>query len=423
MRVIDVAGFLVGRRDSILALWSDRWCLAVGAMLVLSGSLARNYDGHDLVREGYVLLHGFGASIGNSLLLYALFRVALAIGRRTGDKPPPVPFGRNILSFLGVFWMTAPMAWLYGVPYEHFLDPYNAVKANLWTLGLVSLWRVLLISRVLSVAHGVPFLAVLMITMVFGDALAIAAVMYAPTPTLDMMGGLRHPPEIQIIASAAFSVFVYGVLSAPVWILGAIIGIVWLKPQREPPALTLARVPRGLMAVAIAAIVVWLAAAWMMQPDVRRKYDVERAVAHERYAEAIDVLSAHPRSDFPPVWDLPPRPVRGGPDTGAAMAALRREIDARPAVAEWVRHAYADKTIRDFDAQVHGLAWRRYEISTETIAQEVVWSDLGADEVARMAEFISKHAPALDETQRTWWLDLKGDIKNAASEKEAPERK
>ena len=47
--------------------------------------------------------------------------------------------------------MTAPLAWLYAIPYERFLSPVGATRANLWTLGLVAAWRVLLIIRVLVV--------------------------------------------------------------------------------------------------------------------------------------------------------------------------------------------------------------------------------------------------------------------------------
>ena len=54
-------------------------------------------------------------------------------------------------SFLGLFWMTAPLAWAYAVPYERLLSPWQATAFNLATLALVALWRVVLMVRVVKV--------------------------------------------------------------------------------------------------------------------------------------------------------------------------------------------------------------------------------------------------------------------------------
>ena len=38
-------------------------------------------------------------------------------------------------SFLNLYWMTAPLAWLYAIPFERFLSPADATTANLALLG------------------------------------------------------------------------------------------------------------------------------------------------------------------------------------------------------------------------------------------------------------------------------------------------
>src|SRR5678815_281742 len=145
--------YLTGNRRAILQIAASRWSLLVGFLLVLSGGLARNYDGAYLREEWTVLLHGPIVSTMNALILYSLAFAAMRSDR--GVRPP---FLSGALAFLGLFWLTAPMAWLYAIPYERFLSPVQAVEANLWTLAFVSLWRVLLMSRVLAVLYRAAFI-------------------------------------------------------------------------------------------------------------------------------------------------------------------------------------------------------------------------------------------------------------------------
>src|SRR5205807_6367761 len=100
-----------------------------------------------LVREPWYLLAPAGASILTSSILFVLFYLSTRIKAR---KPLP-GFAACYLSFLGLYWMTAPLAWLYGIPYERFLGEFDAAQANVWTLELVSVWRVLLISRAVAI--------------------------------------------------------------------------------------------------------------------------------------------------------------------------------------------------------------------------------------------------------------------------------
>jgi hypothetical protein len=126
-------GYLVGSRKAIEEIAANRWYLLIGFILVLTGGLARNYDGAYLPAEWHVLLHGPAVSTVNALVLFSLLYAAARF--RNGITPP---FFAGFLSFLALFWMTAPMAWLYAIPYERFMTPVDAVAANLWTLAFVS---------------------------------------------------------------------------------------------------------------------------------------------------------------------------------------------------------------------------------------------------------------------------------------------
>ena len=79
----------------------------IGALLVLSAGLARNYDSHDLQRQWWRLLLPFAASTLAAALLFGV--VALLI--QAGATIAPLGWG-----ILGLFWLTAPFAWLYGLP-------------------------------------------------------------------------------------------------------------------------------------------------------------------------------------------------------------------------------------------------------------------------------------------------------------------
>ena len=138
MRIKTLFAYLVGRRQAILEIASDRRSLYVAGPLVLSAGLARNYDQASLRDEPWRLLGPFAASLVISGLLFV---AVFAFARRKGMPDPGI--GGAYLSFLALYWMTAPMAWLYGIPYEAFLSPAHAIRANLWTLAVVSLcaWR------------------------------------------------------------------------------------------------------------------------------------------------------------------------------------------------------------------------------------------------------------------------------------------
>src|SRR5262249_29974163 len=127
----------------------------------LSAGFARTYDGTDLAAQPLVVLRPLGASLVSSLLLFAICWMA---GLLSGPAYP---------SFLSLFWMTAPLAWLYAIPVERFLGPLESMRANYLLLGAVATWRVLLMARVIAVLSGRGWFAPFFVVMLFADAVVV----------------------------------------------------------------------------------------------------------------------------------------------------------------------------------------------------------------------------------------------------------
>jgi hypothetical protein len=307
----DGLAYLVGQRAAILRLAEDGGTLPTGVFLVLLTAIARNYDQQFILEQPWAWLFGpllFSLVSGTWLCAVSY---ALLARRRLIHPPEARPKGwEGWVSFMGLFWMTAPIAWLYALPVERFLSSLDAAKANLALLAVVSLWRVLLMARVLQVACRAPFVAALVwvllpaaveviVVYIFGGGFA-RAVMAA-------MAGLRNSPEEELVWRAMGNAFVgaigVGVLAL---VLSAII-----DPREEGAALptvsklTPGQVPWGALGVAT---LCWGAIAVEPQMELSRNLEVERRVSAGRMRDALDFLGSRQPSDFAPARPLPPRP-------------------------------------------------------------------------------------------------------------------
>lgn len=330
--------FLIGDRQAILTAAGTRGLLGLGLLFVLSAGLAREYDAEDLRHEPWHLLLPLAASIVGSFVLYLLVR---AVGFLQLRKTPDLP-GYGV--FLGLYWLTAPLAWLYAVPYERFGSPYNAVAANLWTLALVSVWRVALITRVISVLFGVSAWAAFFVVMLFADAVALVALRFAPLPgMIGIMGGIRISDADRLLSSVSFFMPILGILSGPLWVLGSagVAAFYWSWQPVEASRLRRASVRPALWGVAGLALLVGLAAMPWTQPEQQHRRMAEDLLRDGRVPEAVAFLSRFDQGDLPPHWDPPPRAAYGDqqPDLAEVLLAMERS-GGRPA---WLRAIYLDK--------------------------------------------------------------------------------
>src|SRR5580700_1618571 len=129
MTIVTVLRFLIGDRKAILAIAESRSAIWIGALLVLSAGLARDFDREDLLHEPWWLLVPYAASIAASLILYAVPYMVMLV--RNATRPT---FASGYRSFLSLFWMTSPLAWLYAIPYDRMFDVELATRLHLWTL-------------------------------------------------------------------------------------------------------------------------------------------------------------------------------------------------------------------------------------------------------------------------------------------------
>ena len=255
--------FLIGHERSILGIAKSRQAIWVALLLVVSAGFARQYDSPSLSSEPWSMLTPLAASTAGALVLFLL---VTAVTRSRGLKNAPI--AEEARAFFTLFWMTAPMAWFYGIPYEQFLTEGNAAKMNISTLAIVSAWRVLLMSRVISVLYRVHPAATFPLVMLFGEAAVLTILMFTPAPLLNLMGGVQLTAAEQVIQASVVVTTFWGAVTFPIWLLWALGAIVRLDPEwavGEQRSMSDIRVSKGLWMLPTVSIVFWLTWLLVMQ--------------------------------------------------------------------------------------------------------------------------------------------------------------
>ncbi len=321
MGVLTLLRFLVGDRDAILRIAGDRNALWIGFVFVLSAGFAREYDGEDLLAEPWHLLIPLGASLVASFLLFLFVQCDY--------RDPRISFWAAYASFLGLFWMTAPLAWVYAIPYERFMGYEAAVDANVYTLGLVAAWRVALTVRLLVVCTDMRLLGAAGVVWLFCTLAASVGVvvhLVSDASLLDMMGGLRAGDE-ELNRGQRWTLFVSGLVCLAFWptlLLASVLAFTgrgtrgWLVRQEPSPCPTL---PALLLAAV--SLLVWVPILPVPQREQQRRRAVETALRARSYSEAAAVLREYPREAFPPHW-LPPAPPRPSWEQGSEIVGMLR---------------------------------------------------------------------------------------------------
>ncbi|MBI3410906.1 MAG: hypothetical protein HY040_21440 [Planctomycetes bacterium] len=364
MGIRTVLLYLIGNRQAILTLAASRWTFPVGLCFVVSAALAREYDGKDLVREPWHLLIPAGASIAASFLLVSFIWFGNVIWRgltsyedvwsaygatsanevasALATKRPS--FVSAYITLLGLFWMSAPLAWLYAVPYERFLDLVGAMEANLWTLGVVAAWRVVLMIRVLVVLMGFNPLAASLVVLAFADVVALLGLLFFPVPLLDFMGGLRLSESERRLQSLGMSILGIGGCSLPIWLIVSIVMLAssrlrWVVAASTDSAIL--RPTRALRIGAILSVVIWAPILPFTQIEQQNRRQVEERFKTGNIHEALDYMSAQSQGDFPPHWKPPYQRERGMNRFADIFEAMERKPPAN-----WVRAIYIE-TLRE----------------------------------------------------------------------------
>lgn len=302
--------YLFGHAGAIRAVAESRASFVTGLVLVLITTIPRNYDQTFIGESPLRWLFGSLAfSLVSGTWLYGVAYGWLARWRVEADEVQHQSFGTGYFSawrgFMGLFWMTAPIAWLYALPVERFLDSITATKVNIGLLATVSIWRVLLMARVFQVLCGVNFLIALAWVLLPAGIETFGATVFNGhfgKRLMAAMGGMRNSPEEDLIIHAL------GVAAdAAMWVTPiALVLVFMLKPASVTPlpAPQPGRVPTGLLA---ALAVGWLAIAIVPQVELARTARVSRLIEQRKYREALDYLAVRKQSDFAPAVPLPPK--------------------------------------------------------------------------------------------------------------------
>jgi len=325
--------YLFGQSDAIRRIAVSRDALWTGIALVLLTAIARNYDQTLLAENPFLWIFGpLLFSLVSGTWLYAIVYAGFARREMSAPGDPKPAEDGGWLSFMGLFWMTAPVAWLYAIPVERFLDSISATHANVALLSLVSLWRVVLMTRVMQVTTKAPFLNAL-VWVLFAASVEVLVVFFFgggfAKAIIRGMGGMRNSPEEEILLRAMNNAFGTALWLAPITL---VVALAWRPKQLLQPLPRAVAGPMSWGGLAVAACF-WIAVAVIPQRELANNISVERFMANGRMREALDFLATHQPGDFAPARPLPPKPFERSifEELPACFA------DVKPSDPAWVR--------------------------------------------------------------------------------------
>lgn len=409
MNLATLARFLLGSRSAILTLAASRWSLPLGALLVLSASLARNYDRVDLLSHPDVLLLGLVVSTINAFIFFSTLWV-LTVPKTHRSPELRAPYWRTCFSFLALFWLTSPMAWLYGVPYEQFLSSLDAIQANALTLALVSLWRVLLISRVLSVLLRVRFAPTFFIVLAISLVLVVAAINAVEASLPAMMGGIDAGWSLDELAVASLT-FEATIVIAFLLLLAApsaLIACAFIRPQPlEDFRPAHKHTTRTFIVFVAASVLIWAPGIAFFQPKLHRSEQVQRLVSTGRELDAFRMMAAHDKAAFPNRWQLV-RTHALRMDAYSRFAALAQSQLSPPWVIDYlVAEINGLRLLPDpTDATLQQQDWEQSWVhSAFETWRDKDWQSR-AKPCSPMYRFMAAHDPALSDGKRVSYLRI-----------------
>lgn len=374
--------YLLGEGHAIREVVENRSAFWTGLVLVLLTAVARSYDQTFIGDKPVLWLFGpllFSVVSGTWLyvVVYGTFT-----RWRMGDAVERPGFWSGWRAFMGLFWMTAPIAWLYAIPVERFLDAVTAAKANVFLLSSVSLWRVLLITRVIQHLTRGPFWLVLtwvwfaaavevLVVFFFGGAFAQAI--------MRGMGGMRNSPAEEILLSAMSIAFGGAFWTAPVALVLSLL-LRSREPLQELPAGVATRWP---IASLVMAAIFWVGVSIVPQVELARNSTAEKLLAQNNPRAALDYLARHQPGQFAPARTLPPKPYEH-----SVFEQLPMCLDAvQPSDPAWVREFLVQRlneTMVHYRPRWGGMRTNTEAEQVESVRDGLRWYQQGADDFSKL---------------------------------------
>ena len=342
-----LARYLLGNRDAILHFARARYTIVLGFVFCLIAGLAREYDGTYLPDEPWAVLKPALVSATTAFLL--LFLMGMVGANRWATAPR---FPGSYRALLGLFWMTAPLGWLYAIPVERWLAEYDATVANLVALALVATWRVALMSRVVYVLTSGLVMQSIALVLFFScmvAGLASTCLIGNGRPLIAVMAGIRPTPAEVLIANVQASTFCGAGIGC--LIFGGLLAFAspgsrpgqWVWPAVSDRSVV---IPRSLWLLAGAALVGIGAMLPGPQEKLARAADLRRLWNEDRIDETVELIIARGPDAFLPHFDPDPKPGLERAQRSCELVGgfIRRD---RP---RWLREYGAAKLNRMFDS-------------------------------------------------------------------------
>ena len=411
---LTLIGFLMGRRSAILDVAASPHALVLGGVLVLSAGFAREYDGEDLLHEPWHLLIPHGASLLTAFLLYMLVRLT-GIGK---TQQPPA-FFRGFPMFLRLYWMTAPLAWLYAIPFERWMSPGDATLWNLRLLGIVSVWRVVVMIRVIGVVYGAgPLWRVIATVLLFGDAVMLIAIRFVPVPVLHLMGGVRMTESERLLQGTTLLLQIVGFPSLLILLIMTLAPTAtsWTPIKFSQPN----RVHGTTWLLAALSILIWRFILPVTQPEQQRRRVAEQLIMARDFPAAFMFMSKHDQTDFPPHWSPPPHVAQPNP---APPLNDLIEVLIEESTSEWVRAVFIEK-FRNTTEQTltpYGFVSDEWLSSTLRILDRLPLSEWLPDDEWRRAEALGFLRGLSSDSNRTLSESDKNCLKRIVEKLPPPE--
>ena len=302
MHPLDPFRYLLGNAAAIRRIASDWRALIIGFLFVLTAGIARNYDHLRLTEDK----EWFGGPIIMSVLSTVWIGIiaftVLGLWKKSS-------FIKNARTFLILFWMTAPAAWVYALPFESFMEIGAATVANFICLLLVSIWRVALIIRSLTVLTRAPWQHALVAVVAPAAVEMWIGLWFKQLSLVNIMGGVRVlEPGEQFIKSATSMM---QILCVVVFVLVIIVASMKTKSGLETQSLAPApEIPRpGFLQILIPpilAIIFFAAASVRPQRLVYQSYALKTLFRNKQWSEFYTFLEGTKRSDYSPTSQIPP---------------------------------------------------------------------------------------------------------------------
>jgi len=159
----------------------------------------------------------------------------------------------------------------------------DATITNLWILGVLAIWRILLMSRVLAVLYVPRVNDVLLTGMLFVVLLVV------DTAALCNLGGDRPImmvgnnsgvlPGEYVVLRVLSLVTIAGILTWPIWLVGVLAVIFWEGTHWSwvPEFVTCPQpLSSGVKGLAAASLLIWVLLLPLTQPEQLRRYATER---------------------------------------------------------------------------------------------------------------------------------------------------